>query len=125
MSKKIALVDDSEIAREWMSENLAPRGYEVVTHGMSLGIQVFVRRNKPDIVLLDVNMPALNGDMACKLLKNHPETATVAVALYSSMEPEELSQRAAQCGADGSIRKTDDVDQLIADIEKVLTKAKR
>lgn len=120
MAAKIALIDDSRLALQWAVEKLTASGYEVVTHAQSLGIQVFVRRAKPDMVLLDVNMPALNGDTVCRMLKQHSETSSIAVALYSSMPEDQLATLAAECGADGFVCKTEDVTALVKQIENIL-----
>lgn len=123
MATKIVLVDDSLVALEWAREALAPLGFDVVTYNASLGIQAFVRKNQPRLVLLDVNMPALNGDLVCRMLKESPQTKDVLVALYSSMPEDELSQLASKSGADGYIIKTSDVSQLSQRLEQLLRKA--
>ncbi|MBC7795138.1 MAG: response regulator [Clostridia bacterium] len=123
MATKIVLVDDSLVALEWAREALAPLGFDVVTYNASLGIQAFVRKNQPRLVLLDVHMPALNGDLVCRMLKESPQTKDVVVALYSSMPEEELQQLASKSGADGYIVKTSDVDVLSQQLEKLLSRA--
>lgn len=120
MGTKIVLVDDSLVALEWAREALAPLGFEVVTYNASLGIQAFVRKNQPRLVLLDVNMPALNGDLVCRMLKESPQTKDVLVALYSSMPEDELQQLAAKSGADGYIIKSNDVSLLSQQLETLL-----
>ena len=120
MGTKIVLVDDSLVALEWAREALAPMGFEVVTYNASLGIQAFVRKNQPRLVLLDVNMPALNGDLVCRMLKESPQTKDVLVALYSSMPEDELQQLAEKSGADGYILKSNDVSLLSQQLERLL-----
>lgn len=109
---RVVLVDDSIVALEWAKEALGHFGFDVVTYNASLGIQSFVRKTDPHIVLLDVNMPALNGDLVCRMLKDNVQTRNVVVALYSSMSEGDLGQLATRAGADGYIVKTSDVEQL-------------
>lgn len=120
MTTKIVLVDDSLVALEWAREALAPLGFEVITYNASLGIQAFVRKNQPRLVLLDVNMPALNGDLVCRMLKESPQTKDVLVALYSSMPENELRQLATKSGADGYIIKSNDANALSQQLERLL-----
>jgi CheY-like chemotaxis protein len=120
MATKIVLVDDSLVALEWAREALAPLGFDVVTYNASLGIQAFVRKNQPRLVLLDVNMPALNGDLVCRMLKESPQTKDVLVALYSSMPEDELQQLAAKSGADGYIIKSNDASSLSQQLDRLL-----
>jgi CheY-like chemotaxis protein len=72
------------------------------------------------LVLLDVNMPALNGDLVCRMLKESPQTKDVLVALYSSMPEDELQQLAAKSGADGYIVKSNDVSLLSQQLDRLL-----
>ena len=85
MAKKVAIVDDSEVALEWLKTNLTRFGFEVITYNKPLGVSAFVRSRKPDVLLLDVNMEKVQGDMICSLLKNDPGTKDTVIALYSSM----------------------------------------
>ncbi|MEM6734130.1 MAG: response regulator [Myxococcota bacterium] len=109
---RIVFVDDSVVALEWAKEGLGEFGFDVVTYNASLGIQSFVRKNEPHMVLLDVHMPALAGDLVCRMLKDSLETRNVVVALYSSLPERELEELAAQSGADGYIVKTTNVEEL-------------
>lgn len=119
-SPTIVLVDDSVVALEWAKEALGRLGFDVVTYNASLGIQSFVRKVEPDIVLLDVNMPALNGDLVCRMLKQSLQTRDVKVMLYSSIPEDELDELATNAGADGYIVKTDDVAVLADQLQGAL-----
>ncbi|MEL6544575.1 MAG: response regulator [Myxococcota bacterium] len=117
---KIVLVDDSLVALEWAREALGDAGFEVITYNASLGIQSFVRKTEPQLVLLDVNMPALNGDLVCRMLKDSVQTRNVVVALYSSIGEEKLSELAEKAGADGYIVKTSDVSKLSEELNALI-----
>lgn len=116
------MVDDSTLALDWAKAALAPLGFEVVTYNESLGIQSFVRRTQPRLLLLDVNMPAMNGSHVCRLLKGNAQTRDVLVALYSSMPESELSALAASCGADGYVIKSEDAKLLASQLHALLSK---
>lgn len=120
MAKRVVLVDDSTVALEWAKEVLSSRGFEVETYSASLGIQSFIRKSAPDLVLLDVRMPALNGDAVCRMLKENPRTRAVRIALYSSMNEDELSTMSKSVGADGFVVKTEDPEKLVAEVKRLL-----
>ncbi|MEZ4271576.1 MAG: response regulator [Myxococcota bacterium] len=109
---KIAIIDDSDVALSWAQEGLAPFGHEVVTYNRSIGITGFVRVKKPDVVLLDVNMEGIKGDLVCKVLKDDPSMKDLIVALYSSMPEKELKELAQSVGADAHIAKTNNAESL-------------
>lgn len=122
MTAKILVIDDSMIALQWARMNLSPLGFEVATHSTPIGTQDLVSRTQPDIILLDVGMPSLSGDLLCKMLKDNPRTKGTTVALYSSLPEEELKDLVAKSGADGYIQKTDDITSLGRQINALLAK---
>jgi len=91
LSSKILVIDDSELALEWVRSGLQPMGIEVLTSNTPFGTHKAVLRNQPDLVLLDVGMPGLSGDNLCKILKNNPNTKDIVVILYSSLPEGELA----------------------------------
>jgi len=122
---KVAIIDDSLLAISWATQHLAAEGYEVVSHDGSLGISYFLSRAKPDIVLLDVNMPGLNGDAACRLIKQRPATRHIRVVLYSSLKADTLRELAVAAGADGFIVKTNVREQLVNEVRRHLAGGER
>jgi len=124
-SKRIVVVDDSDVVLQWVREALEPLAYEVLTYSESLGIHRFIKKEQPALVLLDVKMPALNGNHICRLLKNDPQTRDVCVALFSAVPEDRLAALTREAGADGYIAKTKNatlfakqVRQLIGDVIK-------
>lgn len=118
--QRVSVVDDSEVALEWVRQALPADQFEVTTHNLSLGIQAFVRKSKPDILLLDLNMPALRGDVVCRMLKDNPHTRDVIVALYSSGTEEELRLASKNCNADGYVVKSDSVTDFVEQVIRLL-----
>jgi len=109
---KIAVIDDSEVALDWAEQALKGGGHEVVTYGKPSGITGFIRSKKPDLVLLDVNMGNVKGDVVCKVLKDDTSLNSIIITLYSSMPDAELKALAESVGADGHITKTDSPETL-------------
>ena len=117
---KIAVIDDSDTALEWVKTNLPALGFEISTFNTPIGTQAFIITTKPDLILLDVHMPGLDGDVLCKMIKSNPKTKSTIIALYSEMEEAELAVLADKCSADGYIKKTENVTLLSKKINDLL-----
>jgi DNA-binding response OmpR family regulator len=115
--KKILLLDDSEIVREMVSAELEEQGYDVIALDNQFALSNALGREKPDLVLVDVGMPALDGDVLVRITKAYKGLHKCPMVLYSDRSPHELSILARECGADGFIRKTSDGGALAAAIE--------
>ena len=105
---KVLVIDDDTIVLEVIRVRLSHAGYEVVTREEALGTTQVVRDEQPDLVLLDVMMPALNGERIAELLLAHKATQHVGIILHSSKPEMELLALIQQTGALGAIAKTAD-----------------
>jgi DNA-binding response OmpR family regulator len=106
MRERVLIVDDDPVVLEATCERLNQAGYEVFAREQALGTMQWVGHHQPDIVLLDVLMPALSGrDLAALLRKNE---AAAGIILYSSMRGTELANLIKETGAIGAIQKTND-----------------
>lgn len=93
---KIVIVDDSPVVLEATAAALEEAGYTVIQVLNPLTLPAVMRRERPDLVLLDVKMPAVSGDVAIKILGAAGEGKVV---LYSDLPEAELKVRAKACGA--------------------------
>ena len=106
MSKRILVVDDSEIVLEKASEALIAKGYEVLTALNANSADCFIYGDRrPDVIIMDVMMPMLDGDRKTRMLKDDSATSGIPVLLLSSKSEKELDQLVTESGADGYIRK--------------------
>jgi CheY-like chemotaxis protein len=119
----ILVVDDSEIVLDLCSAALEKAGYRVVTHRRAEGTVGVVLREKPDLILLDVNMPRLTGDkLAGALAVANPDRNTV-VLLHSTLPLDVLSEKARVAGAHGCIPKVHDELKLVSTVGEWLRRA--
>ena len=102
---KILVIDDSAAARKIVSKTLESAGYEVIAKKQAVLVTSTIVREKPHIVLLDVNMPAIQGDKLVEIIRGHPAGAGTILLLYSVKPAAELEALARRCGADGFIHK--------------------
>lgn len=117
MSKrKIMIVDDSEMILEMVKCILEEAGYEVVTRDSPFGTAVAASTEKPDLILLDVSMPALSGDRIVEVVKDNQKLKDVKVCLFSDRSIRELNELVLSCGADGFIQKTDNDDDFVRQV---------
>ncbi|MEM9597432.1 MAG: response regulator [Acidobacteriota bacterium] len=105
-AKKILVVDDSEIVRQLVADRLEDAGYSVVTLGSAFQLNVAIQKDRPDLILLDVRMPALRGDRAAEILRRHRFSRGIPIVLFSDTDEEELGELVATTGADGFVRKS-------------------
>jgi DNA-binding response OmpR family regulator len=110
-SLKVLVVDDSELSREITRDMLEEHGFSVIIMETSIGMSRTLAVEKPDLVLMDVDMPALEGDKAVAIARRH-SLHVCPIVLYSARKPKELETLARSCGADGFVCKTSDADVL-------------
>jgi signal transduction histidine kinase len=120
----ILYVEDDPAARLLVQRVLAVEGYRVIEadNGLS-GLEV-ARRHRPDLVLLDVNIPSMNGYAVSTRLKSLPETRDIPVIALTANVMEGDRSRALAAGCDGYIAKPIDIDLLPGQVASFL-KGKR
>src|SRR5262245_35144981 len=119
---KVLVIDDSELALSWVKNALEEEGYEVVTHTQALGCGALMLRERPDLLLLDVNMPTLRGDDLVELVRSHEALRNTVVLLHSSRPPAELRAITQRCGADGYLEKSNQPKDLVRSVRSHLTR---
>jgi chemosensory pili system protein ChpA (sensor histidine kinase/response regulator) len=117
---KILIADDSVYLRHSLSQILQHASYTVVEarDGMEALEQLF--QEAPDILLLDVEMPNLNGYDLLRVMVMHPELANVKVIMLSTRSSQKHIQRALDLGARAYLTKPYSQDTLLAKIEELL-----
>lgn len=81
---KILVADDIETNRYVMSKILTSEGFEVITADNGLSALEQVKRERPDLILLDINMPDMDGFEVCRRLKDNAETEVIPVLIVSA-----------------------------------------
>jgi len=118
MSKgKILVLDDSEIVLEATRLALEEAEYDVATLTSPFLLFETMQRERPDVVLVDVNMPTLSGDRVLEVSNAFGAFRETPVLLYSTLEESELRTMASRYGADGFVRKSLDRQLLLREVE--------
>jgi CheY-like chemotaxis protein len=114
---KILLVEDNPLNRDVLSRRLTRRGYEVVTAEDGEEALSQACAEAPDIILMDLNMPKLNGWDATKRLKQMPETMHLRVIALSAHALSGDRAKAIAAGCDAYVSKPIDFEHLLSLIE--------
>lgn len=125
--KKILIVDDEPDILDLLKSILTiakPPGltYDIfsVTNGQE-AIQT-TRDIKPDLILLDLIMPVMNGYEVCKIIKSDQKLSSIPIVLVSAYTSIESEEKAKQSGAEQFIKKPFDFKELTGVVEKYLTR---
>jgi len=120
----VLVVDDDEAIRLLLGRWLAAQGYSVVAVGDGSSALDAVRTQSPDVVLLDIAMPGLNGVEVCKRIKGEQATRLTPVILVSAVDGVEDRIAGLAAGADDFLSKPPDANELLARVGAVV-KVKR
>src|SRR5262245_42408166 len=118
---KVLIIDDDEAIVEAVRYNLQKAGYRVVSHTKSLGTMSTIMDERPDLILLDIKMPLLDGPMLCRLVQKNQMLSKTPILLYSSLNEKQLSKSAAECKVQDYINKSSGMTQVIKKVTKFLS----
>ena len=117
---RILVIDDNEPNRRILSRRLERRGFEVLlANDGRAGVEV-ARAEKPDLILMDMNMPQIDGWEATRRIKAAPETAAVPVIGLTAHALTGDRERALEAGCADYHIKPVDFPRLLAQIETLL-----
>jgi CheY-like chemotaxis protein len=117
---KILLVEDHEEIWDFLSRRLRRRGFDVVlAHDGRQGVEK-TRSERPDVVLLDMNLPVMDGWTAARTLKSSPDTARVPVIALTAHAMSGDRDKAMNAGCDDYHAKPVDFSRLLSQIEAAL-----
>ncbi len=118
MAKKILIVEDEAELVELMKIRLAASGYEVSSANDGEDGLKKIYEEKPDLVLLDILMPKMNGLELCLKIKADPKTKNIPVVIVSASGGSDLRGRSQMSGANDCIYKPFESSELLEKIRK-------
>lgn len=121
--KRVLIVDDEPSVVEVVTRAVQRLGKDVTIatacDGFEAGLQVATFR--PDLLLLDLMMPGMDGFQVCRLVRNNPATAHIKIIIITAYGSHENLQRALQAGADDFVHKPVDLDRLLDKVRAFLS----
>ena len=120
MGKKILIADDEPDVVRVLATRLRAHGYQVI--GALDGMQAVsqAHNERPDLILLDIRMPASDGYAVLESLRMSSHTDTIPVLLLSGLPEEELQERVTELGVQGFICKPFDAERVLGQISALL-----
>jgi CheY-like chemotaxis protein len=117
---RILLVEDNELNRDMLSRRLSRRGYTVITahdgeQGYTMG-----RTEAPDLILMDIGLPKMDGWQVTRLLKSSPETRQIPIIALTAHALLTDREKAREVGCDDYDTKPVEFERLMQKIESLL-----
>jgi DNA-binding response OmpR family regulator len=124
-SLTVLIVDDDEDLRVLARKALTRAGYGVIEAEDGATGLAMLRTNHPDLLLLDINMPGLDGFEVLRLIRENAETADLPVIVLTAQGDEESAKRSFEQGATDFLAKPFSPPQLDARVRSGFTRARR
>lgn len=116
----ILIVEDNELSRDMLSRRLRRRGYEVLTAiDAEVGLDIAVR-DKPNLILMDMSLPRIDGWEATRRLKADPQTQAIPVIALTAHAMNGDRESALEAGCDDYDTKPVELPRLLGKIERLL-----
>lgn len=122
---RILVVDDDADSLEIVRTYLESRGYHVATAADGKEALAMLEETRPDLVLLDVMMPGIDGWEVARTIKDHPEFSDIRVVMLTARSDFTDKQRGLRAGADDYIVKPMRLEDLGRKVERNLEAARR
>ena len=117
---KILIADDSRFQVQTLSSWFSPKGFEVITALDAFQTWTFALRTGPDVILLDINMPAGNGIDILQKLRGSPKTKHILVIVITGDQNPATEAEARKLGAADFLHKPVDQDRICAAVDRAL-----
>ena len=125
MSETILVVDDEVDIANLVAMNLADEGYETHTAHRGDDAMDLALKLRPDLIVLDLMMPGLDGVEVCRLLRKDPRTTTTSIIMLTARNLPKDRIAGLEAGADDYVDKPFDVDELLARVQGRLRRTRQ
>ena len=112
MKPRVLVVDDESDYTELLKFNLESQGFDILTAADGMEALNIARRELPDVVLVDLMLPDLDGFSVCEILRSQPSTSQVPIIVVSALDGEYVRSRGLQTGVARCFKKPVDMKVL-------------
>lgn len=116
---QVLVIDDDFVIRDVLLQLLSKR-YHVDTLSSGIHLSDFLKDHRPDLIILDVMMPWVNGLDICQLLRNQEETQNIPILFLTARATDKDITQGLKLGASGYLAKPFQKDELLKEIESIL-----
>jgi len=120
LAKKILIVDDEIDLLRVTAFRLKNFGYDILTASNGQEALELIRKDPPDLILLDLRIPLISGYEVCKKLKSDNKLKTIPVIIFTASVAGDLAGKMADIGADDFISKPFESQELLEKIKKLI-----
>ena len=121
--RRIVMIEDSKAASTVLKQVLEAEGHAVALASDGMAGLALARREKPDLILLDLLLPKLNGYDVCNALMRDNLTRHIPILIISTLDTPESVAKAKQCGARNFMKKPYHLEDLLREIKRLLPAA--
>ncbi len=122
MAGKILIIEDDQTAMRLIEYALKQRGYQVLTTYNGLEGIITAQKEEPDLIILDIMLPGIDGFEVCRRLHTGTQTAKIPILIVSAKNQKEDINTGFRAGADDYLPKPASPTEIIARVEKLLSK---
>lgn len=119
---KLLLVEDNEMNRDMLTRRLQRRGYEIITAVNGKEAVASASAHRPDLILMDMSLPVLDGWQATRAIKGGEATRDIPVIALTAHALREDREQALAAGCDEFETKPVDLEGLVRKVELLLTR---
>lgn len=119
MPLKILVADDNKLLLNMSGDALAEAGFEVILVESGLEVYKQVLAEKPNMILLDIMMPGIDGIEVCRNLKRSPVTKDIVIVIHSGKTDMALMDLCFEMGAEAYIIKSDDFEEMVRRVKEI------
>ncbi|MDP8263208.1 MAG: response regulator [Candidatus Ancaeobacter aquaticus] len=120
MSKKILIVDDDLNIAKLLASRLKANNYDICVACDGLSAVSIAHREKPDLIILDMMLPAGSGFTVFENLRKSVDTFAIPIIFITAFPDKEKEEKAFEMGAEGFIAKPFEADDLLLKVKKAL-----
>jgi len=119
---KVIVIDDEPFILMMIEDKLRRAGLEIVTSRTSINAMDLIRKERPDLIILDWMMPELSGIDLCRRIKSDPELSSIPIFMLTAKGQEEDEKKGLECGVERYIVKPFSPKALLELVEESLRK---